>query len=96
MDRLDYYLVKIAEEGGEVTQAAAKCLRFGLKEVEPGKDCANNLERLRREVVDVIAAWETMCAEAGVSQYLPPEEIQSAKAKSHKWLEFTIELGRLE
>ena len=95
MDKLDYLLIKVAEESSEVGQAVSKCLRFGLSEVEPGKDGTDNLERLRLEITDLIAAWEDMCDEAEVDNSIHITDIYAAKTKSKRWLEFTEELGRL-
>ncbi len=56
MDRAEYLLTVLAEEGSEVAHRAAKALRFGVDEIQPGQPDTNG-ERIRFEVYDVIASY---------------------------------------
>jgi NTP pyrophosphatase (non-canonical NTP hydrolase) len=54
----DYLLTVLAEEGGEVVQAAAKCLRFGFNWNEPGYGV--NSEYLAKEIGDLLAVVDAL------------------------------------
>jgi hypothetical protein len=62
----DHLLVCLAEEAGEVTQAATKALRFGLTD-RPFKVPTTNAERILCEVHDLLAVYE-MLQERGLIQ----------------------------
>ena len=60
MNRLEEILIIIQEEAAEVSQVAAKCLRFGVGSVYNGE---SNRERLQQEFGDLIAMFQLLSEE---------------------------------
>lgn len=56
MNRAEYMLQVLGEEGNEVAHRVSKAKRFGVGEVQPGQPDTNG-ERIRFEVYDVIACY---------------------------------------
>lgn len=59
MNELEYLLMVVAEECGEVAQRASKAARFGLSEIQPGQP-DDNKRRLERELADLVATAELL------------------------------------
>ncbi len=55
-------LLALIEECGEVSHAAAKALRFGLRCHHPDTPEENNAEQISRELGDVREAYDRLCA----------------------------------
>lgn len=66
MNQRDHLLVILAEEAGEIVQAAAKALRFGLDAKSPTTGIENG-EALRREILDLYAVVEMLEEDEAVS-----------------------------
>ncbi len=73
-----YLLYCIAEEAGEVAQAAAKALRFGMEDEHEGKTCA---ERLLNEIHDLVAVYALLAPDATFDE----EAIQAKQEKVLKY-----------
>jgi hypothetical protein len=56
MNRAEYLLTVLAEEGSEVAHRVSKAMRFGVDETQPGQPDTNG-ERIRFEVYDVISSY---------------------------------------
>lgn len=54
MDKLNYALVKLAEEASEVIKESTKCITFGLESRHPDGG-PNNIKRLGSEIDDFLA-----------------------------------------
>lgn len=99
MNKEKYLLVKIQEECAEVSQRVAKAIRFGLKEVQKGQD-KNNLERLKEEILDLIAAFMVFEVETGImfndlefEIYQDTMRLRIERVK--KYMDYSRELGEL-
>lgn len=97
MTLTEHLLVRIAEEGAEVTQRATKALVFGLNEVQEGQDL-NNLERLIYEFNDLVAIMKILMVNQGHTENkIFDAEAQLAKSlKLSYWLEYSKKMGTLQ
>ena len=77
-----YLLYCIAEEAGEVAQAAAKALRFGMEDEHEGKTCA---ERLLSEIHDLVAVYALLAPDATFDE----EAIQAKQEKVKQYYEIS-------
>ena len=97
MNKEKYLLVKIQEECAEVSQRAAKAIRFGLKETQKGQD-KNNLERLKDEILDLLAAFVIFEDETEIELIdvnfddLVKERIE----RINKYMDYSREIGELD
>jgi len=84
MNKIEHLLLCLAEEAGEVVQAAGKAGRFGLND-QPSPDKLSNNEYIVREVNDVLAILELLKEEGvdlqGIGRHL---DIQLKKEKNEK------------
>ena len=78
--RRKYLLACLAEECGEATQMAGKCLRFGIDSYHKKTGNISNMELLRREVNDIIAVAEMLNIDRN------EEDIVAKQAKVAKWM----------
>lgn len=65
MNRLEELLVILAEECAEVSQAAIKCVRFGMDSVYNDED---NRSRLEAELGDFMAMFRLVLEESDLSE----------------------------
>lgn len=96
MNRSEHLFTIVGEEGAEVTQRASKVVRFGMAEVEPGKE-QNNRTRLLGEFADLCGALELALNDGpieGIVSILRPQ-IDAKKDKIEKFLEYSREQGAL-
>jgi len=67
MDRTEELLLILAEECAEVSQAATKCIRFGMGSWNPWTDSktnpVSNREKLEQELGDFMAMFKLILAE---------------------------------
>jgi len=101
MNRAEYLMVMLAEEASELAQRAAKCLRFGVSDVqEPdGKTYASNNDRLVAEYLDVCTVMEELFELGTVAQpssTAMDEHFARKKERIEKYAALSVELGRLE
>ena len=95
MDKVDYLLICLAEECGEVAQRCTKALRFGLDEIQPGQELTNR-ERLEYKLND-FTAIVGMLQSAGVNlNPLVPIKMGTKITKVRKYMQYAKELGRLD
>lgn len=92
MDKRQVYLLAtIAEEAGEIAQAAGKCLRFGLNDKHP-KNGGTAIENLAGEITDLLGAYELLMNERGLT--IPPvgqeDQIDEKKKKMEKWWRYAL------
>lgn len=64
-------LLALIEECGEVAHAAAKALRFGLRNFHPDNPIENNAEQIARELGDVREAYDRLCAATNARKTIP-------------------------
>jgi hypothetical protein len=97
----DMLLVQLAEECNEVSQRIAKCLRFGMDDVQAGTDDKgrphkSNRERLANEVADMMTL-RRMCCEAGLLPDSYAESVHDIKRQRvYEYMDLSIALGRME
>lgn len=100
MNRAEYLLNVVGEEGSEVAHRVSKALRFGADEVQPGQPDTNG-ERLRFEVYDVISTYLIAAEE---NDGLPPLHLdadiiaqvtRTKRAKIEKFMAISREQGTL-
>ena len=66
MNRLEELLVILSEECAEVSQAAAKCVRFGMASTHPDSPESNQL-RLEKEIGDLMAMVRLLTEESNLN-----------------------------
>lgn len=93
MNRREHLLVVLAEECAEVAHRTAKVLRFGLDDVEPGKDLMN-AEQLCVELAHVFAMIQMLVDEGAI---MPPRaaDVHAKKAAVEQWLRHAAKQGTL-
>lgn len=91
MNRLQYYLTKLAEEGAEVAQIALKTQQFGPNEAMPGQHL-NNFERCHLELDDLMAIVEELNDKFGFGYTPSRDRIESKKEKVLKYLGYSESL----
>ena len=100
--KVDYLLIKLAEEASEVAQRALKAVEFGLEEVQPDQE-QSNAERIGGEVIDMITILLMLSDEGVEIQKAAARDeavlnamIEAKKAKVEKYMQLSRALGRLE
>ena len=105
MNRIQYLLLKCAEESSEVSQMAIKTAQFGLHEVYspvPDQPALSNIERLKGELVDQLATIQLLNKEAGLDLGFTVNEpdaafrIASKITKIEKYYNYSVELGQTQ
>ena len=98
MNATEHLLACLAEEGGEITQDATKCLRFGIHDRNVLNPTGpTNVERLVEELNDLMGVV-CLLREAGV---LPPDWHDHAKVaakcrKVKKFMAYARTVGALQ
>lgn len=78
MNRLEELLVILSEECAEVSQAAAKCVRFGMASTHNGQIPESNQLRLEKEIGDFMAMVRLLTEEYNLNM---DNIIEAADAK---------------
>lgn len=96
MNKEKYLLVKIQEECAEVSQRAAKAIRFGLNETQNGQD-KTNLERLKDELLDLMTAVVFFTNETQIELISVDFEnkINDRIERIKKYMNYSREIGEL-
>lgn len=105
MTRRQFYLLKLMEECNEVAQRAAKQIQFGIDESQGSKASPSehkvpgtNGERLRSEIVDLLAVIDILI-DIDEVPWLAPWELLAAKnakrQKIDKYLQYSERLDRV-
>lgn len=95
MNKVEHLLACLSEEAGEVVQIVGKSLRFGLYSVDPVEGITN-LEKLRREVHDMLALYTMVCIAEGVSSEADADLLDAKKQKVEKYQLISRQLGLLD
>ena len=98
MNKIEYLLTCAAEEGGEISQAAAKCARFGLYDRHPINDDIPNAALLIREINDLLGVVEAI-EEMGHPSFCmigDRKQIDEKKEKLKKWMNYSSGVGCLD
>lgn len=98
MNKIEYLLTCLSEEGGEVVQEAAKCKRFGLDSSYPGK-LIRNRDTLHKEILDFIAVAEMLVEEGVIEDIHSPEALLAKEDKKEKvdtYIKHSKNLGTLK
>lgn len=95
MTKTEYLFLCLAEEGGELTQAAGKAGRFGATDRPPGGGLRND-DHVVHEINDVLAVVELLEEQgvdlAGVGDR---QAIEQKKAKVLRFMHFSERRGVL-
>jgi hypothetical protein len=91
----DHYLVIVMEKCAEVTREAAKCLRFGIDDINTETQ-KSNMGALVREFNDLVGGLELLY-ESGLEmpELFNREQIGDSKMKVKEWLTHSETKGRL-
>jgi len=97
MNTIEHLLTILQEECAEVSQRAAKAIRFGLDEVQEGQPFDNHA-RLAGELKDLLAAVELLNEETGRPLITADnfKHLAARKEKVRHWMTYSKERGRLE
>ncbi len=87
MNFKEYILTCIGEEGGEVSQASSKCMRFGLTDNHPQEGYKNNIDSLIQEVNDLIAIVELL-GENGFADTSLLNDFTAKRVKKEKFFKY--------
>jgi hypothetical protein len=91
MNRIEYLMLCLAEELGEVQKESLKCLRFTLDKKE-SEDAASNFERLQTEWSEVVAIVELL-NEEGIRIRTSSAVIESKKIRTEHYYELSRKFG---
>lgn len=96
MNRIEYLLACLAEEGCEIGQRATKAQRFGITETQPNHD-SDNTERLVGEINDLLGVVELL-HDHGIDMASVGDRaaISTKKAKVLHFMRYSEELGTLD
>ena len=98
MDLENYLLVCLMEEASEITQAAAKSIRFSLDDHHPERENQTNEDELLEEFYQCITIVE-MLQEKNILKELSEEKIQcikkNKKDKVIKYMSYSKEKRQL-
>lgn len=89
-EREQHLLVILGEEAAEVAHRAAKAFRFGLGEVQDGKEL-DNRARLEGEIADLMAVAEELGLETNLRSL-----IAAKKKRLREWMDHSVLRGRLK
>jgi hypothetical protein len=92
MTREEHLLTILSEECAEVSQRAAKALRFGLFETQEGKEDDNSV-RLREEIEDLLGVIRILRDEGLITEP-SHDRILAKKPRIEKFLEHSREMGK--
>ncbi len=98
MNLKEYILTCIGEEGGEVSQASSKCMRFGMTDNHPVHGEMHNVDSLVQEVNDLIAVVELL-GERGFADTSRLNDFgakQVKKEKFYKYLDYAKQCGTVD
>lgn len=95
MNRQQFLLCKLAEEGAEISQIALKTQQFGLHEKCPGQPFTN-VERIHHEIDDLMAIVEMLNKEVDFGYDMDIGHITNKKIKVNKYYAYSKELGEVE
>jgi NTP pyrophosphatase (non-canonical NTP hydrolase) len=83
MNRIEELLIILSEECAEVSQAAIKCVRFGIDDEYDG---ILNRYKLERELGDLLAMFKLLVEEAGIREETVMEAAEAKLVKVEKFM----------
>ena len=87
MNRLEEILIILSEESAEVSQAAIKCVRFGMDSISfLNPDGPSNRERLETELGDLLAMFKMLIEEHGLSEENVMKAAEAKLVKVEKFM----------
>lgn len=87
-----YLLVCLMEECDEVSQRAAKALRFGLDETQPGQPL-DNAARITEELTDLWTIVDELEGRGSISR---PIVSETKRAKIARFMDYSRDQGTLQ
>lgn len=86
---------EIVKIGSDIIKTCSKSLRFGELDINP-ETMRTNIEQLGLEADDLIACLEMVKEVAPELSFMDRERIEAKKKKFKKWLEHSLQNGRLD
>ena len=83
MDKLEELLIILSEECAEVSQAAIKCIRFGMDSVY---DEESNRERLEHELGDFMVMFKLLAEETAIREENVMDAAEAKLIKVEKFM----------
>lgn len=94
MNVTEHLLICLSEEAGEIVQACAKALRFGLTDGYPGTDRTNATD-IAIECSDLITVLDMLHARGDVPIFFDSDRYEAKKAKVLKYIDYATRVGTL-
>jgi len=94
MKRIQYLLIKLAEEASEVSQIALKTSQFGMEETCPGL-LENNKQRIHSELNDLFGIIEMLNDEFNFEFKIDSVKSNLKRVKVNKYYEYSKEQGMI-
>lgn len=97
MNRTEHLLTCLAEECSEVAKRVSKAVRFGLAEIQNGRELTN-AERIVVELKDLTAVAKILASEGTIDRNFVANETETAAklSKIERYMEIAREQGALE
>lgn len=95
MNKIEYLLVKLAEECAETSQRATKALTFGVDEIQEGQELTN-AERIIYEFNDIMTIMIELNRLGVFKEIVNEDMILSKKDKLQKYMIYSQEKGCLD
>ena len=95
MTKLQFLLLKLAEEAGEIVQIAAKTSQFGMLEKYPEQPFTN-AERCHQEINDLLAIIDMLNDEFNFGFVGDVYAMEMKKKKASKYLSYSVRLGMVD
>lgn len=92
MNRLQFLLIKLAEENNEVAQMALKTAQFGAHEIRPNQPLTN-FQRTHLELDDLMAIIEMLNEECGFAYTPNRKNIEDKKELVNHYARLSEQLG---
>ena len=93
--KADHLLACIGEECGEIQQIVGKSQRFGIYDHHPVTK-ETNLVALEREIHDLIAVYQMLREEVGLSFHMMDSQFVEKKKRVLHYMEYARKVGQLE
>lgn len=89
MNKLNYFLLKLAEESNEVGKEALKSIQFGLDSTFKGNP---QIERLHSEITDFLNMIEILNRDFNFNYKYDASTLEEKELKIKHFLKYTIDM----
>lgn len=95
MNRMQFLLVKLAEEAAEISQIALKASQFGLEEKKDGQDLSNR-ERVHAELNDLMGIVTMLNQETHFDYACCPDAVANKIQRVNIYFNYSASLGMVK